>query len=132
MFLAVETEDVRPVAVYAGKGTDAARREELILVKHVAQDAHGLFARRDGQQPVAAALAFLQQAAVGDKLAQVGPVFEKPVHPLLEAALPLDEFVVNHLHSQQRDQPDERPDFDRDNAPVNPELVLVKPVFFIP
>jgi hypothetical protein len=66
MFLAVETEDVRPVAVYAGKGADPVRREELILVQHVAQDAHELFARRDGQQPVAAALAFVQEAAIGD------------------------------------------------------------------
>jgi hypothetical protein len=66
MFLAIEPEDVRPVAVGAGKGADAVRREELIFIQHVAQDALELLARRDGQQPVAAALTLIQQATIRD------------------------------------------------------------------
>ena len=46
-----------------------------------------------------------------DMRAEVGPVFNEPLHAVFKPGKAIDEFRIQRLNRKKRDQPDQWPDF---------------------
>ena len=92
----------------------AVGREKLLLVEQVAQDALEPLARRDREQPVRL-LACRRALHVGDVPGEVAAVLEEPVHPRSGTrAAASTTSSVEHLDGEERNQPDDRAELQRD------------------
>ena len=69
----------------------------------------------------------------GDPLDHALTIREKPFGTLGELwqGLP-DHILIEHLHGEQRNEPDQCPQLERRGPSVNQKLVVVEPVLFIP
>ena len=110
-------------------GTQAVGRKKLRLIKHVAKRALQPLARWDRHDAVLMMRALL---AEGDEFRQIGPVLDEPLHPLRKAGQLLNLLFLQHLDGDQRQEADERTCAQRSGLTVQPELVVVETVAFIP
>ena len=113
------------------KRADAVGREEFLFVEHVAQHAHQPLARGNREQTDFAAVR-LRALHVRDVPREVLAILEKPAHPLSKAGQILDRLLLEHLHREERNDPDQRAHPQRFRHAIDVKLIVVKAVLFVP
>ena len=102
MHFAVRAEFVRMFRVKLRQRPDAEGRQEFVFVEQITQHPLQALARRNGEQAVP-----LAGFAIGNVSGQIGPMLEKPVHPLVETGQASALFLIEHFDGDQRQQADE-------------------------
>ena len=68
-----------------------------------------------------------------DEARELRPVAQEPAHPAPEPRQPLEQVRLDRLDGEQRDQPDQRPDLQRDVlAGIEVEHVVEEAVVLVP
>src|SRR5260370_515874 len=98
------------VLVEAREGTHSVGRKKLRFVQHAAEDALELFAIHEGKKPADAARGTLRHF---DVLGHIRMIVDEPLHAALEAGKTIDDFRLESLDREKRDQSDHRPDFQK-------------------
>src|SRR5260370_432957 len=134
----VEENEISPMRI-ALKKFRAARyapaavrigRKKLRFVQHAAEDALELLAIHERKQPADAARGTLRHF---DVLGHIRMIVDEPLHAALEAGKTLDDFRLESLDREKRDQSDHRPDFQKVFFAVREfQHVIKKTVGFIP
>src|SRR6516165_2632300 len=63
---------------------------------------------------------------------KVGSIVEKPLHSATKTLEVEDSVFIKYLDSDQREQADERSSLQRNRAAIDFQLIVIKPVFFVP
>src|SRR6267154_2534786 len=101
---------VRMVLMEARESTHSVGRKKFRFVQHAAEDALELFAIHQGKKPADAARGTLRHF---DVLGHVGMIVTEPLHAALEAGETIDDFRLESLDREKRNQSDHRPDFQK-------------------
>ena len=89
------------VLVEPGQCPDAVRRQEFALVQHVAKRVAQLVRIHNREEP---ALTISRSAHASNVGGQVVAVFDKPVEPALEIWQAVEQFRLQGLHREERNQ----------------------------
>ena len=130
--LSIGMKDKRALPVKCRNRSDPERGEKLAFVEQVAEHATEALLGGDGQQSVSMShFGRLLFHAGGDGV-QIFPVLQKPVHSLAKRGQSVDHRAVDDLNGDQRQQSDQGPDLQGNETVVDVQMIIVKPVFFIP
>src|SRR5207253_566188 len=99
----VHAEFVRMLMIESRNGANPVRRQEFILIQHVAKNSPQLIAVGNRKQPP---LRHPARAHAGDVADQVWTVFDKPLHAPLETRQFLQEIGLQSLDRKQGNQAD--------------------------
>src|SRR6266446_1989750 len=113
--VSVHVDFVRMVLVVARESPHSVWRKKLRFVQHAAKHALELLAAHEGEEASNAARGTLRHF---DVLGHVRMIVNEPLHAALEAGKAIDDFRLEGLHGEKRDQSDHRTDFQEVFFPV--------------
>src|SRR5580658_3166200 len=128
--VAIDLDFIGMIEVVARERANAIGRQKLGFVKHAAEDALQLFTIRERKQAANTARRTLRHF---DVFRHVRVIVNKPLHAALEAGKAVDDFRLESLHGEKRNEANQRSNFQEMIIAIwQVKDVIIKAVFVVP